>query len=192
MRRWVPLSKRGGRSRRLELGPACWSQCDRTLPLQEQISSEGATWLDRQLVAQTPAFIADSGFGSEVRDALAARSDHHVARGTAERHGRRVVFARNLLATLRRQELENAATRLSAETGLTHRPSSEGEHVSGVVRQRVTLASGRFAMIDDGTGFQLVPWSQPLQQRLGQHVTGQITDSGGVEWTFGRRRGLSI
>ncbi len=162
------------------------------LPLQEQASSEGATWLDRQLVAQTPAFIADSGFGSEVQGALAARSDHHMARGTAERHGRRVVFARNLLATLRRQELENTATRLAAETGLTHRPSSEGERVSGVVRQRITLASGRFAMIDDGTEFQLVPWSQPLQQRLGQHVTGQMTDSGGVEWTFGRRRGLSI
>ena len=27
----------------------------------------------------------------------------------------------------------------------------------GIYRQRVTLASGRFAMIDDGLGFQLVP-----------------------------------
>lgn len=161
-------------------------------PLREQVSSAGATWLDRQLVAQTPASLSGSGFGAEVRQALAARSDHHLARGSAEWHGHRLVFARNLLATLRQRELENTATHLAAETGLTHRPSSEGEHVSGVVRQRVTLASGRFAMIDDGTGFQLVPWSQPLQQRLGQHVTGQVTDVGRVEWTFGRRRGLSI
>jgi hypothetical protein len=37
------------------------------------------------------------------------------------------------------------------------RPSAEGELVSGVYRQRVTLASGRFAMIDDGMGLRLVP-----------------------------------
>ena len=34
------------------------------------------------------------------------------------------------------------------------RPSAEGELVSGVYRQRVTLASGRFAMIDDGMGLR--------------------------------------
>ena len=32
----------------------------------------------------------------------------------------------------------------------------------GVYRQRVSLASGRFAMIDDGLGFQLVPWRPAL------------------------------
>ncbi|TCT32676.1 NADP-dependent oxidoreductase [Martelella mediterranea] len=31
---------------------------------------------------------------------------------------------------------------------------------------------GRFAMIDDGLGFQLVPWSQGLVEKLGQHVSG--------------------
>jgi Protein of unknown function (DUF3363) len=41
--------------------------------------------------------------------------------------------------------------------GLAHHPSAEGERVSGICRQRVTLASGRFAMTDDGLGFQLMP-----------------------------------
>jgi hypothetical protein len=41
--------------------------------------------------------------------------------------------------------------------GLAHHPSAEGERVSGICRQRVTLASGRFAMTDDGVGFQLMP-----------------------------------
>ena len=64
---------------------------------------------------------------------------------------------RDLINTLRRRDLDEAASKLSAETGLAYRPSAEGEHVSGVYRQRVTLSSGRFAMIDDGMGFQPVP-----------------------------------
>ena len=95
------------------------------------------------------------------------RIDHLVERIWPERQGRRVVFARDLLSTLRRRELDTAAANLSAETGLSHRPSAEGEHVSGVYRRRVTLASGRFAMIDDEMGFQLVPWRPALEQQLG-------------------------
>jgi hypothetical protein len=38
-----------------------------------------------------------------------------------------------------------------------------GEYVAGTYRQRFALASGRFAMIDDGLGFQLVPWSPSLE-----------------------------
>ena len=63
---------------------------------------------------------------------------------------------------LRQQELDATVAKLSAETGLAHNPSSEGERIVGIYRQRVTLASGRFAMIDDGLGFQLVPWRPAL------------------------------
>jgi hypothetical protein len=102
------------------------------------------------------------------------------------------VFARDLINTLRRQDLEAAASKLSAETGLAHRPSTEGEHVSGIYRQRVTLFSGRFAMIDDGMGFQLVPWRPALEQQLGKQVAGVMSPGGGVDWSFGRKRGLAI
>lgn len=88
--------------------------------------------------------------------------------------------------------LDDAVGRLSAETGLAHRPSTEGEHVSGIYRQRVTLASGRFAMIDDGLGFQLVPWRPALEQQLGRQVAGVMSHAGGVDWSFGRKRGLGI
>jgi hypothetical protein len=69
---------------------------------------------------------------------------------------------------------------------------ASGEHVAGTYRQRMTLASGRFAMIDDGLGFQLVPWSRKLEKRLGQHVTGVVKDGGGIEWGFGRKRDLGL
>jgi len=120
------------------------------------------------------------------------RIDHLVEQDLARRQAQRLIFARDLLNTVRRRELDEAAARLSAETGLAHRPSAEGEHVSGVYRQRVTLASGRFAMIDDGLSFQLVPWRPALEQRLDHHVSGTLTPGGGIDWSFRRKRGLGL
>ncbi len=161
------------------------------LPLEAQVAAQGATWIDRQLLAREPA-TSGAGFGAEVRDAMAQRVEHLASEGLARRQGQRVVFARDLLDTLRRRELESAASKLSSETGLRHQPSLEGEHVSGVYRQRVALASGRFAMIDDGLGFQLVPGRPALEQHLGRHVSGVVTPGGGIDWSFGRKRGLGL
>jgi hypothetical protein len=93
---------------------------------------------------------------------------------------------------MRTRDLDGAASKLSAKTGLAYRSSAEGEHVSGVYRRRITLSSGRFAMIDDGMGFQLVPWRPALEQQLGRQVTGVMTLGGNVDWSFGRQRALGI
>ncbi|MGD0189055.1 MAG: DUF3363 domain-containing protein [Roseiarcus sp.] len=159
--------------------------------IEAQVTAPGATWIDRQLLAREPA-TGGGGFGAEVREAMDHRVDHLVEEGLARRQGQRVVFARDLLDTLRRRELDGVSSKLAAETGLAHRPSAEGEHVAGVYRQRVTLASGRFAMIDDGLGFQLVPWRPALEQQLGKQVSGVMSPGGAVDWSFGRKRGLGI
>ena len=161
------------------------------LSLQEQIAARGATWLDRQLLAREPT-ATGSGFGAEVRDAIERRADHLATEGLARRQGQRLIFARDLLDTLRRRELREAAGKISAETGLSYHPSAEGEHVAGIYRQRVTLSSGRFAMIDDGLGFQLVPWRPALEQQLGRQVSGVMMTAGRVDWSFGRDRGLGL
>lgn len=160
--------------------------------LTTQITASGSTWLDRQALAREPASLSEGGFGAEVRDALDRRADHLVGQGLAERQGRRIVFARNLIETLRRRELDMVANKLAAETGLPHKPAANGEFVAGAYRQRLTLASGRFAMIDDGLGFQLVPWSPSLEKQLGRHVSGVARNDGGVDWSFGRKRGLGL
>lgn len=67
-----------------------------------------------------------------------------------------------------------ASARLSAETDLPHTKATAGEHIAGVYRQRLTLTSGRFAMIDNGLGFHLVRWSPPLENRFGQHIAGIV------------------
>ena len=159
------------------------------LSIEAQAKASGATWLDRQLLARDAPL---SGFGAEVRQAMEARVDRLAAEGLAHRQGQRVIFARDLLATLRRRELEDAAAKVSAETGLAYQPAAEGEHVSGVYRQRVTLASGRFAMLDDGLGFQLVPWRPALEKELGHEMRGVMALGGSVEWSLGRKRGLGL
>ena len=159
------------------------------LPIERQVRAVGATWLDRLLVDQRDD-LSPTGFGSEVRAALADREGFLVQEGLAERRGQRLSLARNVLATLKARELESAARKLQAETGLVHRPVVDGEPVSGVFRRSVVLASGRFAMLDDGMGFSLVPWRPVIEGRIDQVVTA-ITRGDYVSWTLSRQRGVS-
>lgn len=160
--------------------------------VEEQIGAGGATWLDRQLVASRPAEIGEGGFGRQVKQALQDRTDHHVKEGLARHEGQRVILARNLIDTLRDREVNALGARLAAETGLPYAKASEGDQVAGIYRQRCSLASGRFAMIDNGLGFHLVPWSPSVERQLGRHVSGLACSGGGVAWTFGKRRALGL
>jgi type IV secretory pathway VirD2 relaxase len=162
------------------------------LDLSAQVTAPGATWIDHRLVERETMPLSRGGFGREVRDAMQARAEHLADQGLARREAQRIVIQRDLLSTLRRRELDAVGEKLSAETGLPHVKAQTGEHVAGVVRQRLTLSSGRFAMIDDGLGFQLVPWARDLDRKLGQHVAGVAKDGGGIEWSIGRKRDLGI
>lgn len=162
------------------------------LSLAEQITASGATWLDRHLTARDPAPVAATGFGGEVREALEQRIDRLASEGLARRRPQGPAFEKDLIATLRRRELADAAARLANETSLPHRPSGAGDQVAGVYRQRVTLASGRFVMLDNGLGFELVPWKPALDQHLGRHIAGVVQPGGTVDWSLGRKRGLSV
>ncbi|ARQ02716.1 relaxase/mobilization nuclease domain-containing protein [Pseudorhodoplanes sinuspersici] len=162
------------------------------LDLDAQVKASGATWIDRQLVARDPAPLSSSGFGQEVKAAMESRADHLVTQGLARRQGQQVIYSRNLLETLRRQELDSVATKLAADTGMPFRKSASGEFVGGVYRERLMLASGRFAMLDDGLGFTLVPWTPSIEKHLGRHISGVARGDGGIDWSFGRQRGLGL
>jgi hypothetical protein len=159
------------------------------LTIEQQKRAVGATWLDQQLIVGGKD-LGERGFGAEVRKALRQRSDFLIEQGLAERHGQRVILARNLLATLRERDIGAVALRIAKETGLAHRPVVDGERVSGVYRRNVLLTSGRFAMLDDGMGFSLVPWKPVIEQRLGQTMMAVVRGSG-VSWEFGRQLGRS-
>lgn len=162
------------------------------LDIERQVTAAGATWLDRQNIVREPVALSEGGFGADVREALQRRAEHLIEEGFAERKGQRVIFARNLIETLRRRELEALGERLAAELGRPFNRAGSGESVAGTYRQRFNLASGRFAMIDDGLGFQLVPWTPSLEKHRGLHVSGVTRSDGGVDWSFGRKRGLGL
>ncbi|MHC2248274.1 relaxase/mobilization nuclease domain-containing protein [Bradyrhizobium elkanii] len=162
------------------------------LSIEAQVTASGATWLDRQAVARDPVALGQAGFGAEVRDAMQRRAEQLIEQGLAERQARGLVFAKNLIGTLRHLEIQALGNRLAAETGQPFNPSAAGEYVTGTYRQRFALASGRFAMLDDGLGFQLVPWTPSLDKQLGRHVSGIARADGGINWDFGRNRGLGL
>lgn len=160
------------------------------LPIERQARVIGATWLDQQLIGRGKG-LGDLGFGGEVKNALQQRADFLAEQGLAERRGQRVILARNLLATLRGRDLAKVAQDIAAATGLEHRPVADGQRVAGIYRRSVMLASGRYAVLDDGKGFSLVPWRPVIEPRLGQPIAAIIRE-GGVMWEIGRQRSIGI
>jgi type IV secretory pathway VirD2 relaxase len=178
-----------GRTYDARLGGVSVTVCSH-LSIEQQKRAVGATWLDQQLIAGGTD-LGERGFGADVREALRQRSDFLIEKGLAERRGQRVILVRNLLATLRERDVAAVALRIAKETGLAHRPVVDGERVSGVYRRNLLLTSGRYAMIDDGMGFSLVPWRPVIEQRLGQTMMAVVRGSG-VSWEFGRQLGRNV
>lgn len=68
---------------------------------------------------------------------------------------------------------------------------ADGQRVAGTYRRSVMLASGRYAMLDDGMGFSLVPWKPVIERHIEQTLAVTIR-GGSVSWEFGRQRGASV
>ena len=162
------------------------------LSIEQQAKAMGTTWLDRGLVADNAkGQSVAQGFGTQVREAMSRRVDFLADQGLAERRGQRVILTRNLLATLRDRELASMGQGLQQQTGKTWRPVLDGQPVSGVYRQSIQLASGRFAMLDDGMGFSLVPWRPVIEKRIGMSLSAVVRSSS-VTWEVSQQRTLSI
>lgn len=162
------------------------------ISLDQQIGADCATWLDRELVAETPEPLRDSGFGRDVRDAMSRRRQWLIAEDLAREEQNRVVYRANMLAILRQRELTRVAGQLSEELGLAYFEARPGEPVEGTLRSSLELASGKYALIGKSREFTLVPWRPVLHRHIGQYVSGVMREDG-VSWTIGRQRGgLSI
>ncbi len=183
------LAERGRRHDAQRLGGVA-VELKSHLPIERQIRVIGATWLDQQLIGGG-AGVGDLGFGADAKIAMRQRADFLLEQGLAEQRGQRILLARNLLGTLRDRELAQAAKDIAAETGLAHRPVADGQRVAGTYRRSVMLASGRYAMLDDGMGFSLVPWRPVIEPRLGKQLSATVR-GGSVTWDVGRQRGPSI
>lgn len=163
------------------------------IDLASQVKANGATWIDRKLIAGERDNLG-GGFGREVVKAMEDRVEHLEEQGLIKHQAGRMVFARRMLARLRKLELDNAAEQIANETGMAHRPSATGEYLSGNYSKRLDLASGRYAVIEGaserGKSFELVPWKPSLEKQLGKQVQGLVMSRSKVDWQLGRQRGL--
>jgi type IV secretory pathway VirD2 relaxase len=161
--------------------------------LDQQIGHGGATWLDRELASPGRTTLVNTGFGREVTEAMERRRQSLANMGHAVRlEDGRIGVSKDFIANLERTEVTRVGKAMAAERGLTFTAATTGEYVSGTLVGSTQLASGRFAMIDGGIGFQLVPWQPVLDKRIGQHITGIMHSAGGIEWSFSRKRGLGL
>ena len=162
-----------------------------SLPLDRLAGHDGATWLDRELVAPE-ALLRSQGFGRDVRSELAKRRAWLIEQGLASSNGEKIFYRPDMLAVLQRRELLRTAAAIARETGLVFVPAEPGSRVEGVVRRRVDLASGRFALIENAHEFSLVPWRVVLERAIDRNISGIVRRDGAISWTLGRERGLEI
>ena len=161
--------------------------------LGKLVEAEGATWLDKELLSSRPERNSDQGYGSLVQTALTRRQQWLVLEGLGRFEADKEFRpSPNLLAQLRERDLRQTAGALSKELGLTPMNLVEGERLSGTYLRAVTLASGKYAIIQKSKEFTLVPWHAQLEHRLGKSVQG-TADVNGITWDVGsRQRGIGI
>lgn len=162
-----------------------------SLSIEQQITRDGATWLDRQLVSDQPEPTENSGFGHDVRDALRQRQQWLAQNGFAHERQGTFSYSNDMLAVLQDRELSRVAGQIAQQSGLSYSEAFVGDRVEGTVSRIVDLASGKFAMIEKSREFSLVPWRPVLEKNIGKEVSGIMRESG-ISWTIGRSRGIEI
>src|SRR6266568_2128323 len=84
--------------------------------LDQQIRSDGATWLDRELASPGRATLANTGFGREVTEAMERRRQSLLDMGHAIRlEDGRLRVSKDLVANLERTEVTRVGKAMAAE-----------------------------------------------------------------------------
>ena len=76
---------------------------------------------------------------------------------------------------------------LSRDLGMHYHEASDGEPVEGYYRRTVAAGSTRYALLENGHQFALVPWREDLERHVGHYVSG-IVHGGEISWSLGRQR----
>jgi type IV secretory pathway VirD2 relaxase len=161
------------------------------LTLEQQVGTDGATWLDRELVSESRETTSNSGFGREMREAMKRRQQWLIEQGLAQEEQNQIIYRANMLSALQRREVSRAAGQISEQLGLHYVETRAGDPVEGILRKSIELASGKFAVIEKSREFTLVPWRPVLERHIGKQVSG-IMRSDGISWTIGRQKGIGI
>ena len=135
------------------------------ISFRELAIAEGATWLDRKLLSKQPEMFREKGFGGEANRALKLRQKWLVQEGLMTEMNGRVVAQRRMLSELTKRDVANVGSDLAKKLNLSHVSRFELGASNANITRSVRLASGRFAMMQKGKEFALVPWRQAMQMR---------------------------
>jgi type IV secretory pathway VirD2 relaxase len=160
------------------------------VPLEDLVKRRARTWLDQELVADSPTPAHDGGFGHDVHKALRQRRAWLIAEGLAREQAGRTLYQRDMLTHLQAQEIAEAGTAYAGSIGKRYAPATSGP-IEGVYREPVQLVSGKFAVIEKARDFTLVPWRPVLERQIGKTVQG-VMRGDSLSWTVGRSRGPTI
>jgi hypothetical protein len=161
------------------------------MDIEAQVTANGATWLDRELISSHRTPMRDTGFGLEARQAMARRQQWLIEQGLIQREAGMIVFRANLLATLAKREVTAKGEELAAEHGSSFHMPEDGERITGRYKGAVELVSGKYALIERSRDFTLVPWRPVIERELGRTISG-IVRGDGISWEIGRSRGLGM
>ena len=157
---------------------------------EAQVRAFGETWLDQQLAGQAIEPIGSAGLGGDVRSAMDKRMKRHFQRGIVNDRDAKELNDNHLKA-LQREGMLHASLDITKETGLNYRAIEPGDRIEGTFKRIHQAEHAKFAVIDRGREFSLVPWKRGLEKLRDRPIEITMSRSRDIAWTIGRTRGLS-
>ena len=157
---------------------------------EHQVEAQGETWLDRQLTGVANVPLSEAGLGGEVRSAMAQRMTIHKDCGLVSDPSAKTL-TRAQLRTLQELSLTHAASEVEKQTGLSHRHLKPGQEIEGTFKHTYQNPNVKFAIVERGHEFSLVPWKASLERMRNRQVQISMSPGGGITWARGRSLGLS-
>src|SRR5262245_8888850 len=100
----------------------------------------------------------------------------------------RAIQYQPMLASRQRRELHRVGERTERHELC---PARDGSLVRGIYRRALTLASGKFAVIQRDQHFTLLPWRALLKRHRRREIVG-IVRGMGVSWQLGMQRDRGV
>lgn len=157
---------------------------------ETQVRAFGETWLDQQLAGQAVEPLGGAGLGGDVRSAMDERMKRHFQRGIVKGWDAKELTDDHL-KLLQKEGMLHASLDIAKETGLTYRAIQPGDRIEGTFKRVHQTEHAKFAVIDRGREFSLVPWKRGLEKLRDRPIEITMSRSRNIAWTIGRTRGLS-
>ncbi len=160
------------------------------MDFERQVQTHGETWLDRQLADEAEQTIGHAGLGGEVRASMDQRMRWLRSRGLVSSRDAQTLSPGDM-ARLRQDGMQHAGIDVAKQTGLSYRPLEAGEKLEGNFANTYKTPDAKFAIIEHGKEFSLVPWNPELEKMRARQIQLMMSPSMQLSWTRGRERGLS-